>query len=83
MECSDRAVINSLPWSEPLDQNPGPSTVKIVRLYISNYNVTTIPIRMEKYRKDTVIGKGAYGIVYKVTCRTTGKEYPLNITPKA
>nr|XP_046164110.1 cyclin-dependent kinase 1-like [Oncorhynchus gorbuscha] len=32
---------------------------------------------MEKYRKDTVIGKGAYGIVYKVTCRTTGKEYAL------
>uniref|UniRef100_A0A4W5Q236 Protein kinase domain-containing protein n=1 Tax=Hucho hucho TaxID=62062 RepID=A0A4W5Q236_9TELE len=32
---------------------------------------------MEKYRIDTVVGKGAYGTVYKVTCRTTGKEYAL------
>uniref|UniRef100_A0AAZ3Q5A9 Protein kinase domain-containing protein n=1 Tax=Oncorhynchus tshawytscha TaxID=74940 RepID=A0AAZ3Q5A9_ONCTS len=39
--------------------------------------IDTQTTRMEKYRKDTVIGKGAYGIVYKVTCRTTGKEYAL------
>lgn len=32
---------------------------------------------MEKYKRGPVLGSGAYGTVYKVTCLTTGKEYAL------
>lgn len=32
---------------------------------------------MENYLKVTVIGQGTYGTVYKVKCRSTGKEFAL------
>ncbi|KAI4797387.1 hypothetical protein KUCAC02_025116 [Chaenocephalus aceratus] len=32
---------------------------------------------MEHYAKGSVIGKGAYGIVYKAECRETGREFAL------
>ncbi|KAJ8009825.1 hypothetical protein DPEC_G00068220 [Dallia pectoralis] len=32
---------------------------------------------MENFIKDAVIGSGAYGTVYKVTCRNTGKAFAL------
>ncbi|XP_054860322.1 cell division control protein 2 homolog 3-like [Amphiprion ocellaris] len=32
---------------------------------------------MEKYLKVSVVGQGTYGIVYKVKCRSTGKEFAL------
>ncbi|XP_038822126.1 serine/threonine-protein kinase pef1-like [Salvelinus namaycush] len=32
---------------------------------------------MENYKRGPVLGNGAYGTVYKVTCLTTGKEYAL------
>lgn len=32
---------------------------------------------MENYQRVSIIGQGAYGIVYKVKCRITGKEFAL------
>lgn len=39
--------------------------------YIRDY------IRMENYLKDSVVGKGAYGTVHKVKCRSTGQYFAL------
>uniref|UniRef100_A0A3Q3QZ02 Protein kinase domain-containing protein n=1 Tax=Monopterus albus TaxID=43700 RepID=A0A3Q3QZ02_MONAL len=32
---------------------------------------------MENYLKQSIVGKGSYGTVYKVKCRRTGKEFAL------
>uniref|UniRef100_A0A8C7K0Y6 Protein kinase domain-containing protein n=1 Tax=Oncorhynchus kisutch TaxID=8019 RepID=A0A8C7K0Y6_ONCKI len=36
-----------------------------------------LSLDLAKYKRGPVLGNGAYGTVYKVTCLTTGKEYAL------